>query len=217
MRQSQPRYTKLRIPALCVLAALLCSCAATTIKKTWKSPEHRDTRFARLAVIVVDERGFLRQGFENRYVNQLQNDGATGYTTFNLLPLPEINQDKAAAAEKLKTVGAQAAIVMRLMDITTIYHESRPGSEQYADVVNGFEMGTWYNYWTIAYQDMSPTFGNLKQKIYLETSIFDLNTAKRVWSGLSQTTIPESMDRVAEMDEIVAKFLTAMRRDGMSL
>jgi len=25
------------------------------------------------------------------------------------------------------------------------------------------------------------------------------------------------MDRVAEMDEIVAKFLTAMRRDGMIL
>jgi hypothetical protein len=168
-------------------------------------------------VVVIDERGFLRQGFENRYVTQLQNDGATGYTTFNLLPLPDINQDKAAAAEKLKTVGAQAVIVMRLMDITTIYHESRPGSEQYADVVNGFEMGTWYNYWTVAYQDMSPTFGNLKQKVFLETSIFDLNSAKRVWSGLSQTTIPESMDRVAEMDEIVAKFLTAMRRDGMIL
>ena len=202
---------------MCSIAALLCSCAATTIKKTWKSPEHRDTPFARLAVIVIDERGFLRQGFENRYVTQLQNDGATGYTTFNLLPLPDINQDKAAAAEKLKTVGAQAAIVMRLMDTATIYRESRPGSEQYADVVNGFEMGTWYNYWTVAYQDMSPTFGNLKMKIFLETSIFDLNTAKRVWSGLSQTTIPESMDRVAEMDEIVAKFLTAMRRDGMIL
>ena len=202
---------------MCALAALLCSCAATTIKKTWKAPEHRDAPFARLAVIVIDERGFLRQGFENRYVTQLQNDGATGYTTFNLLPLQDINQDKAAAAEKLKTVGAQAAIVMRLMDTATIYHESRPGSEQYADVVNGFEMGTWYNYWTVAYQDMSPTFGNLKMKIFLETSIFDLNTAKRIWSGLSQTTIPESMDRVAEMDEIVAKFLTAMRRDGMIL
>jgi hypothetical protein len=69
----------------------------------------------------------------------------------------------------------------------------------------------------VAYQDMSPTFGNLKQKIFLETSIFDLNTAKRVWSGLSQTVIPENMDRVAEMDEIVSKFLTAMRRDGMIL
>src|SRR5580765_8161812 len=111
MRQSQPLQTTFRIIAMCGLATLLCSCAATTIKKTWKSPEHRDTPFGRLAVVVIEERGFIRQGFENRYVAQLQNDGATGYTTFNLLPLADINQDKAAAAEKLKTVGAQAVIV----------------------------------------------------------------------------------------------------------
>ena len=99
MNSSHPLYTRFYLLALCAVAAVLCSCAATTIKKTWKSPEHHDTPFARLAVFVIDERGFIRQGFENRYVAQLQNDGATGYTTFNLLSLPDINQDKAAAAE----------------------------------------------------------------------------------------------------------------------
>jgi hypothetical protein len=187
------------------------------MKKTWKSPEYHNEPFARVAVLVIDERGFLRQGFENRYVSQLQNGGATGYTTFNLLSLPEINQDKAAAAERLKTVGAQAVIVMRLMDISASYHEVRPGHELYAGYVNGFGSGTWYDYYSVAYADMGATYGSLKQKIFLETTIFDLNTAKRVWSGLSQTVIPENMDRVAEMDEIVAKFLTAMRHDAVIL
>lgn len=187
------------------------------MKKTWKSPDYHKAPFARLAVLVIDERGFLRQGFENRYVTQLQNGGATGYTTFNLLSLPQISQDKAAAAERLKTVGAQAVIVMRLMDISSTYHEVRPSNELYAGYVDGFGTGTWYDYYSIAYADMSPTYGSLKQKVFLETAIFDLNTAKRVWSGLSQTVIPENMDRVAEMDEIVAKFLTSMRHDAVIL
>ena len=39
----RPRINlKLRTRALCVLASLLCSCAATSVKETWKAPDvHR--------------------------------------------------------------------------------------------------------------------------------------------------------------------------------
>ena len=63
--------------------------------------------------------------------------------------------------------------------------------------------------------NMSPTYGSLKQDVYLETALYDLKTEKRLWSGLSKTVIKEFTDRVAEMDPLVAKIVSAMRKDGV--
>jgi hypothetical protein len=197
------------------IVLLLCSCAATSVKKSWKSPEYVAGPLTNLAVVAIDDRGLLRQGFENRFVAQLRGAGIKAITTFDLVSLPEINQDKRAAAERLRSAGCQAVVALRLKDVASLYRETRPGGERYAEVVTGIETGTWYDYYTLAFTDLSPTYGSLKQEVYLETSIFDLQTAKCLWSGLSLTVATETMDRVAEMDPIVAKFLAAMRKDGM--
>jgi hypothetical protein len=210
-----PSHVYLRYLGGCAAAAILCACAATSVKKTWKSPEFAGPPVTKIAVITVDERGFLRRGFENRFVEQLKQQGVSAIPTYELLSLAEINRDKPAAAERFRAAGAQAVIVMRLVDMTTRYRETRPGGERYAETITGFETGGWYNYYSVAFTDFSPTYGNLKQHIYLETRLFDLATAKGLWSGLTETTITESMDRVAEMDPIVAKVLAAMRKDGV--
>jgi hypothetical protein len=66
---------KVHLSASCVLAALLCSCAATSIKKTWKASEGR-MPVTRIAVIAVEDRGILRQGLENRLRAELAKAGA---------------------------------------------------------------------------------------------------------------------------------------------
>ncbi len=201
--------------AFLTLAGLLCSCAATSVKSTWKSPDYHGGPVTNVAVITVDERGLLRQGFENRLVGQLRKRGVTAITTSDLFSLQEINRDKPAAAERLRAGGAQAVVVLRLVDVASFYRETRPGGQRYAEVVTGVEPTTWYNYYSVAYLDMSPTYGNLKQKVYLETAVFDLGSAKRLWSGLTETVVTETMDRVDEMDPIVAKIVEAMQRDGV--
>ncbi len=206
---------QLRPLALCALTALLCSCAATSVKKTWKSPDYQGAPITKLAVLTVDDRGLLRQGFENRFVAQLSKGGATAIPTFDLLSLPDINRDKPAAAERLRAAGCQALVILRLRDIASSYREVRPGGERYAEFLSGFETGPWYDYYSVAYMNMSPTYGYLTQKVYLETSLFDLKTAKRLWAGLTETVVTENMDRVAEMDPIVAKVVAAMRKDGL--
>jgi len=169
----------------------------------------------KVATLAVDERTLLRQGFENRLAAQLNEGGAKAIPTFDLLSLAEINRDKPAAAERLRSAGADGILIMRLVDLATRYRETRPGSSSYAEVITGFETTGWYNYYSVAFADMSPTYGNLKQKVYLETALFDLKTAKRLWSGLTETTVTDTMDRVAEMDPLVAKVVSAMRKDGM--
>jgi hypothetical protein len=201
--------------AAAALAVLLCSCAATSVKKTWKSPDFQGKPITKAAVLTVDERGFLRKGFENRFTSQLKEAGVTAIPSYELLSLPEINRDKPAAAQRLRAAGAEALIILRLVDIASYYREVRPGGERYAETITGFESTGWYNYYSMAYTDMSPTYGNLKIHIYLQTGLFDLGTSKCLWSGLTETVFTDSMDRVAEMDPIVTKVLAAMRKDGV--
>ncbi len=197
------------------LALLLCSCASTSVKKTWKSPAYAGGPLTKVAVLTIDERGDVRRALENRLVAQMRKQGVSTVASYELLTLPEINQDKPAAAERLRAAGAEAVLILKLKDLATSYRESQPAPQRYAEVITGFEPGIWYDYYSVAYMDMSPTYGNLKQKVYLETSLFDLQTAKCLWSGTTLTVVGETMDRVAEADVLVAKVIEAMRKDGM--
>jgi hypothetical protein len=216
---------RLRSPltSACVLAVLLCACATTTVKKTWKSPEARGP-VNKIAVLTVDERGLLRQGFENRFVAQLKKAGASAVVTYDQLSLSKIKEDKQAAAEALRSSGAESLLILRLLEVGTSYREVQPGGERYTDVVTGFSgfsspyMG-WYDYYgmsySVAFMSMSPTYGSMTHNVYLQTALFDLNTEKHLWSGVTQTVLKDNVDRVAEMDPLVATILGAMRKDGM--
>jgi len=200
--------------SLCALAILLCSCAATSLKKTWKAPDCQQP-VGKIAVLAIDDRGLVRQGFENRFVAQLTKAGAAAVVTYDLLTLAEIKQDKGAAAERFRASGAEAILILRLKDISSSYRESRAGNERYVPVLTGVDSMGWYDYYSVGFMDMSSTYGTLKQTVYLETSLYDLKTEKRLWSGLTETVVRENMDRVAEMDPLVEKFIAAMLKDGV--
>ena len=203
----------LRFSAL-ALVAVLCSCASTSVKKTWKSPESTHP-VSKIAVLAVDERGDVRRVLEGWLAAEIQKRGTSAILSSDHLSLADINQDKKAAAERLKSAGADAILIMRLHDIASSYRESRPGPERYAETITGYEHDYWYGYYTVAYTEMSPTYGNLKQKVYLETLLFDLGTAKCLWSGLTLTVVTENMDRLAEVGPLTAKVVDAMAKDGV--
>ena len=101
------------------------------------------------------------------------------------------------------------------MNVTSSYRESRAGSERYSPGLTGIDSVGWYDYYSVGLTDMSTTYGTLKQTVYLETGLYDLNTEKRLWSGVTRTVVKEDMDRVAEMDPLVEKIVVAMRADGV--
>ena len=55
----------------------------------------------------------------------------------------------------------------------------------------------------------------MRESVYLETSLYDLKTEKRLWSGVTETILTENVDRVAELDPLVEKIVAAMRKDGV--
>ncbi len=206
--------TNFRPICLCALAALLCSCAATSVKKTWKSPQAQKP-LGKVAVLALADRGLVRQCFENRFVAQLSKAGVQSVVTFEQLSADEAKLDKAAAAERLRALGAQAVLVARAVGLATSYREVQPGGESYRGMITGVDSYGWYECYSVGYASWSPTYGSLKQTLYLETSLFDLNAEKQLWSGLTKTVLKENADKVAEMDPLVAKIVAAMRTDGV--
>lgn len=196
------------------LSLLLCSCAATSVKKTWKSPDCREP-VGKIAVVTIEDRGLLRKGFENRFVAQLSKAGDPAMVTFDQLSLTDIKQDKQAAANRFRTNGADAVLILRLVSAASSYREIQPGGERYAATITGIDSYGWYDYYSVGFMSMSPTYGSSKTDVYLETVLFDLKTEKRLWSGVTRTVVTETMDRVAEMGPLVETILAAMRKEGV--
>ena len=206
--------TQLPLLAVCVLLVLLSACAATKVEKTWKAPDCPQP-VGKIAVLAIEERGLVRQGFENRLAGLLNEKGGSAVVTYDLLSLPDIKENKQAAAERFRATGAQTVLILRLAGSGGSYRESRAGNERYAATITGMEYTGWYNYYSVGCVDMGVTYGSSKQEVYIEAGLFDLNTEKRLWFGQTQTVLKEGMDRVSEMDPLVKKFVTAMRKDGV--
>src|SRR5262245_44178155 len=126
-------------------AALLCSCATTSVKQTSKAPGWQGPA-GKIAVLTIEDRPMLRQGFENRLVAQLKKGGEAAYPTFDLRSLNEIKGDKRASAERLRSGGADSVLILRLVDVGSAYRETQPGGERYAGMVTGIETTGWYDY-----------------------------------------------------------------------
>jgi hypothetical protein len=63
--------------------------------------------------------------------------------------------------------------------------------------------------------DMGASWGSTKQHVYLDSSLYDLKTGKRLWSLLTLTTVKDETDRLAEVDKLTAKVVAALGKDGM--
>src|SRR6267378_7864603 len=195
-------------------AIMLSSCAATSVTKTWKAPDYSGGPVRKLAVLAVEERGMYRQALENRFANQLKAGGQEAVVTHELLSLQNIEEDKQTAAERLKQAGADTTLTVHLVDTKTCAREIRATSAAFVPVVGSDSYG-WYDYYSVAFMDMGTVWNSLEQKVYLDTSLYDLSTGKRLWNCLTETVLKENMDRLDEADALVAKVVAAVRKDGL--
>ena len=204
----------------CVAAGtlLLVSCAATAVMQTWKAPGYVGGPVRKVAVLAVDERQLVRQGFENRFVNALRAQGQEAFVTHELLSLGEIEENKTAAAARVRQEGASAVMIIRLVDSATRSREVAATPALFAPVATvptAVESDGWYVYYNVAFMDKGTVWGSDQQTVYLETVLFDLTGNRRLWSCLTETVLKEGMDKLVEADLLVTQVLAALRKDGM--
>jgi hypothetical protein len=204
----------LQIPASCALAVLLCSCASTSLKETWKAPDHTGGPVQKIALLGVDDRQMVRQAAEGQFLLQLEQRGQPALRTSELAGLSEIKADKQGAAARFRQAGADSILIVRLVDSTTHAKEVRETSRGYAPTISGYDPYDWYGYYSLSFMDMGTTRLSVKQDVFLETSLYELANGKRLWSGLTKTTVGEDTDRVEEFKRVAAIVLAGMQKDG---
>jgi hypothetical protein len=197
------------------LAVLLCSCAATSIKTTWKSPDHNGAPLQKVAVLAVEDRGSIRRSLEREFAEQLTQQGQGALTTYELLSLPEIKENKDAAAARLRQAGADAILIMRLVDKVSYESQVRTSPAAFLPTTTGYGSFGWHDYYSVVFVDMGTIRNTSRDYLYLDTSLYELNTGKRIWSCLTETVLTEDADRYAEVKPLVTKVLARLREDGL--
>ena len=197
------------------LATLLCACATTSVKQTWKSPNCPPGPVKKVAVVAVADQANVRPGLENRFAHDIGQNGQPAMTTVELMRLSDLKENKEAAAKLMRDGGADSVLIVRLTDKTTYNRQARATPAAMVPVVTGYAGYGWYGYYDVVYMDMGASHGTLRDKLMIDSSLFDLNTGQRLWSALSQTTLKEDADKLVVADELVAKITAAMRNDGL--
>ncbi len=196
-----------------IIPAVLCGCAATSLKQTWKSPDYQGGPVQKIAVLVIEERDLQRSVLENAFAAELQSQGQDMLPTFKLLTLPEIKADKQAATRKLREAGADTILIIRLADQVTRDQQVQVAPDRFSPAYSSYGMSDWYGYYLGT--GMGTVWGDLRQEVYLDSSLHELDTGKRLWFGVTKTVLKEGSDRIEELRPLTSKVVTAMRKDGL--
>jgi hypothetical protein len=169
---------------LLMSAAFLLSCATspsrstTVMTDTWKDKNYNG-KPQKILVIMAAKSSDMRNLFEDRFSGELQNRGNNADQSYTIIPFEQL-RDKELVKSKIKSSGADAVIISRLVDTKTI-EAYMPGMiyvvpDLYYD---------WWGYYAVVFADYGYT-GDVAVS-YIETNVYDVKTEKLVWSGHSKT------------------------------
>jgi hypothetical protein len=177
------RISSARVVGWIVIAAalVLSGCAATQIINQWSNPSYERAAFRRIMVIGVSKQSSIRRTFEDEFVAQLKASGSDAAPSYQFIP-----EDGQAEEPRLKRAvtqaGADAVITTRLVRV-----------ERKADITPGtygpypaFGFYRWYSdAWVGFYEPPRLYFYD----VYIsETSLYDFDNDRLVWSGVAKTT-----------------------------
>jgi hypothetical protein len=185
-------------PLLALTFALILGpvgCAgSTTIEHVWRAPDWSGL-FNHVAIFGVSKRAGVRRDFETKMAAAFANVGVKATPSFELFPDQDGELSDEDIARVLAERGIDAALVTRLVGVRT--------QEQYVDgtpyaVYGGIPMGFYGFYhgsWAVLY---SPGYTVEFPIVTIETNLYDVASSELVWSGLSETFDPETVDEAIE-------------------
>jgi len=193
--------------ALAALTLIFCGCAATSVKQTSKSPSYHGGPVKNIAVVAMTDRDFYRQAIENHFSGILSEQGQSAFATHGLFSLSAAKADKQAAAARLRDAGADSVLVVRLVDSSTSSQQARAtpsaftssAAESYGYLIIGSDAS-----WNALHSDIS-----------IESSLYELASSERLWSGITRTVLKEDTDSFEKIEPLAKKIFALMRQDGI--
>lgn len=179
------------LPAAAMLM-LLSACASTDLTAVWKDAQYKG-HARKIMVIGILQSPVIQRQFEDDMVRRLKEHRTDAIAGYTVLPdRPE--NDRAAAEQKIRELGADAVMIVQVVDKKTVTnYVPSPG----------YYGSTWQGYY--AY---SP--GTMVQNDYavVQTYLYDLASRKPIWTASSETLLGDNAgSRVAAFVKVIVKSL----------
>ncbi len=181
---------------------LFAACSNTSIVSSWKAPDATvtDGEFKKvmLAILVKDEA--TRRYSEDRMAAKNE----AFYPSYNIFESKEIMDNQEYCKKALEAQGFDGIVTMQLVAV-----------DQQQNYVPGSYSGAGYWGYHGAYYSSyySPGYYTTDTKYVIATNIFSLKDNKLLWSGVTSTVNPTSIDQTLE--EITHEVRAQMVKDKL--
>ena len=113
----------------------------------------------------------------------------------------------ASLRRTLRQSGADSVLVVRLLDSATSPQHARATSPAFtgsaAETYSFFDLGS------------DASWNSLQTDVFIESSLYELTSRERLWSGVSHTVLKENTDSVAKIEPLAKNLFALMRQDGV--
>ena len=183
-----PRRCAPGLAAILALALAAGCSSSMKLVRSWSDPALVEGSVKSVFVIGVAESMLMRKAYEDTFILALESKTIKVTPGYELIQ--DISQvDKDAVAAELKKRGVTHVLVTRVVDRREVeqYHPT-----SYVSVgVGGYGYpgyyGGWGSYMSVGYTTMSsPGYTTVHTIVSVESNLYDLNTEKMVWTGLSE-------------------------------
>lgn len=204
----------LRLFPLLAAATLLCSCATTSLVKSWRTPEPIEPPVTKIAIVAVDDRPLVRKVLEGQFSAQIRTRGYEAEKTCELMTIPQMRTDRTAAGARMRETGSDAVLIMRLISSVSLNKVAQQTPSAFGGTITTYGEDGWFVYFVSTAYEVTYTSPQ-QAKVYLESSLYDLKTGKLLWRGVTKTAVNDYTDKLAEVKPLVTLVLDAMAKDGV--
>jgi hypothetical protein len=181
------------------VAALLVSCAPTTrLVSSWSDPASTALRDRKVVVVGVLDRSTLRRPFESAFVAELERRGVPAVAGYTLLGEGRVDPDSAAA--RLRENGVWAVLLTCRLD-----SDAPSGASGSQD---------WYGDYSRGLQ-LAETVESPVGVYRLQSSLHDLASGRRDWSGITETTLQAGDHPADEVRPIIEEVLAGLHKSKL--
>ena len=185
---------------IAVAALYLQGCYSTNISASWMTENHSPQKYKKILVIGMSTNVAARATVEDELVYFMRLKGINAISASSVLPPDRsvVSEPREVQKKKLQENGFDGIFAISLLEKkeSTKYVQ---GSSTYAPVsFYGGYYSSFYSYYPYMYGNVyQPGYYVQSESIFLNSSLFDVNSGDLLWSAQSETTDPSSLDSFA--------------------
>jgi hypothetical protein len=193
-----------------VMALFLSSCSPKAkLASSWIEPTMQGYKAQNVLVLAVSRNEPRLKLWEVVFVDQLADHGVDAMAGSRVVGTM-IQPDRTSVEAAVDKSGAQSVLITRVIGVDSKTY-TYPGRIHF--MPGGYYTGMYGYYNTIYQVRYTQPVDKTKTEVLLESNLYDVATARLVWSAQSEMVNPKLLR--TDFDKIVGVLIADMKKDGL--